>query len=136
MSAFLVEDRTINKILTHIREEIRKSKGFENKFKTELGITFDENWERKLGQKMLDLNQLALGYRYGDDKQELNYTFSPVLCTPIQAYKALRCWLYQCREGEIPEESKLYKFFDEIVVGYIAKSIITSTLEYRKAEWG
>jgi len=31
---------------------------------------------------------------------------STVPCAPVQAYKALQCWLYQCAEGDIPEKSK------------------------------
>jgi hypothetical protein len=94
------------------------------------------DWKTALGQKMWDLNQLALGYRYGDEKQELVYAFSPVVCTPIQAYKSLHCWQYQCSEGEIPEESKLYRFFDEVVLQHMADSIIMATPEYEQAEWG
>ena len=85
---------------------------------------------------MWDLNQLSLGYRYGDAKQELFYQFSNVFCTPIQAYKSLQCWHYQCCEGDIPKESKLYTFFEEIVLKHIADSIIMKTPEYEQAEWG
>jgi hypothetical protein len=35
----------------------------------------ESGWRDKLGQKMWDLNQLALGYRYGDEKQNLKYFF-------------------------------------------------------------
>ncbi len=139
MSAFLVEDKTIHKIINILDFQIRKSPWLKNKFREELGINFEDyniDWKTNLGQKMWDLNQLSLGYRYGDEKQELIYRFSPVLCTPIQAYKALKCWLYQCCEGEIPEESKLYKFFDEIVRRHITDSILTKTPEYDKADWG
>jgi hypothetical protein len=85
---------------------------------------------------MWELNQLALGYRYGDEKQEVIYKFVPVSCTPIEAYKALRCWLYQCCEGDIPSESKLYKFFEDVVGKRLAEAIIMRTPEYDKAEWG
>ena len=136
MSAFLVADKTINKILNVLEQHIGRSTRLKTKFEDELGITFGENWQTKLGQKMWDLNQLALGYRYGDEKQELVYKFSAAACTTIQAYKALRCWIYQCCEGEIPEQSKLYKFFDEIVSQHLAHWIITSVPEYDRAEWG
>jgi hypothetical protein len=67
---------------------------------------------------------------------ELFYHFVRVPCPPIQAYKSLQCWLYQCCEGNIPEASKLYTFFDTVVVQHIANSIITNTPEYEQAEWG
>jgi hypothetical protein len=127
MSAFLVEDKTISKILTYLDHEIRRSNWLRAKFENELGINFDADWQTKLGQKMWDLNQLALGYRYGDEKEELTYTFSSVSCTPVEAFKALQCWMYQCHEGDIPEKSKLYTFFDGIVRKHVAEAIVMKT---------
>lgn len=54
----------------------------------------------------------------------------------FQSYKSLQCWLYQCCEGDIPEVSKLYKFFDTVVIRHMANSIITKTPAYEQAEWG
>jgi hypothetical protein len=137
MSAFLVEEKTLHKILSHIRYEIRKSTWLKNKFEEELGLDFSNlYWQTHLGQKMWDLNQLSLGYRYGDKPIVLAYTFHPVLCTPIQAFKALQCWRYQCTEGEIPETSKLYTFFDSVVIPALAEAIIMRSPEYDQAEWG
>ncbi len=80
MSAFLVEDKTIHKIINILDFQIRKSPWLKNKFREELGINFEDynnDWKTNLGQKMWDLNQLSLGYRYGDEKQELVYRFWP-----------------------------------------------------------
>ena len=85
---------------------------------------------------MWDLNQLSLKYRYGDRKKKLVYKFHPVLSTPVEAFKALQCWSYQCFEGSIPEKSKLYQFFEHVVKSAWAISIITKTSEYDHAEWG
>lgn len=85
---------------------------------------------------MWDLNQLSLQYRYGDKPIVLTYTFQPILCTPIQAFKALQCWQYQCTEGEISETSKLYTFFDRVVIPALAIAIVERTPEYDQAEWG
>ena len=136
MSAFLVADKTINKILTQLDYKTRQSLWLRGKFEEELGVNFAEDWPTKLGQKMWELNQLALGYRYGDEKEELKYSFSPVLCTPIEAFKALQCWMYQCSEGDIPEKSKLFRFFADVVRPHLAEAIITQTAEYDQAEWG
>src|SRR5688572_1090336 len=87
-------------------------------------------WQTHLGQKMWDLNQLSLGYRYGDEKIDLTYRFQPVLCTPVQAFKALHCWLYHCMEGEIPELSRLYLFFKKVVVPEWAELLVMRTPEY------
>ena len=136
MSAFLVEEKTINRILSYLADELTRSDWFRSKFTTALGVNFAGEWRTALGQKMWDLNQLALGYRYADPKQELLYQFSYASCPAIQAYKSVQCWLYQCCEGDIPEVSKLYTFFDTVVVRHMASSIITTTPEYEQAEWG
>src|SRR4051794_16024017 len=131
MSAFLVEERTINKILTQLDATIRQSEWFKEKVAIELDVDFgDADWQKELGQRMLDLNQLSLSQRYGDTKKELIYKFQTAHCSPIQAYKALRCWLYQCAEGDIPETSKLFNAFDKIFGPAIAQFIIERTPEY------
>ncbi len=137
MSAFLVDISTIHKILTQIEIEVNNSNRQREMFKERLGVNFTENdWMAKLGQNMLDLNQLALKHRYGDRKRQLKYTFEPVICTHIQAFKALQCWLYQCMEGDIPEQSNLFKFFKKVIVPNWAISIVMRTPEYDEAEWG
>jgi hypothetical protein len=136
VSAFLVEEKTLNRILNYLDDELRRSAWLRSKFEADLGVNFAGDWKTALGQKMWDLNQLSLGYRYADPQQELLYHFSHESCSDIQAYKSLRCWLYQCCEGDIPEVSKLYTFFDTVVVRHIASSIITTTPAYEEAEWG
>jgi hypothetical protein len=136
MSAFLVEEKTLHRILSYLDDALIESSWFRSACKTELGVNLAGNWQTALGQKMWGLNQLALGYRYGDPKEEFLYQFSYVSCPAIQAYKSLRCWLYQCCEGDIPDASKLYTFFDTVVAGHIANAIIINTPAYDQAEWG
>ena len=136
MSAFLVENTTISKILTELTKSVRKSQYFKERMAKLLIDFSDPEWQTRLGQKMLNLNQLALKYRYGDPKRGLKYTFQSVYCTKIEAIKALECWLYQCAEGNIPEVAKLYKFFDNYVISSWAKDIVIATAEYDEAEWG
>jgi hypothetical protein len=137
MSAFLVEKRTIDKILTHVDVKIRQSDWYKEKVEKELGVDLnDADWRTKLGQNMWDLNQLSLGYKYGDPKEELTYEFETIPCSPVQAYKALRCWLYQCAEGDIPEVSKLFNTFDRVLGPAWAEFIVARTPEYDEAEWG
>src|SRR5919202_909207 len=122
MSAFLVSKTTISKILTEVEKSTKNSAWFKAQIVKELLVDLsDPEWQTHLGQKMLDLNQKSLWYRYGDPKRRLRYTFKPIPCTKIQAFKALQCWLYQCAEGNIPEVSKLYKFFDNMVIHQWAK---------------
>jgi hypothetical protein len=67
MSAFLVADKTIHKILTQVTYDLRQSRWLKNKFEEELSVDFgNPDWQTTLGQKMWDVNQRSLGYRYGD----------------------------------------------------------------------
>lgn len=136
MSAFLVEEKTIHKIIYAIAHEMKRSDQFKEQCEKELSIDENTDWQTKLGQKMLDLNQLALSYRYGDDEMRLRYKYSPVSCTLIEAYKAIHCWRYQCWEGEVPEKSKLLQFIQNVVLKELADDIITGMPEYDLAEWG
>ena len=100
MSAFLVEEKTLHKILSGLEYELRQSRWLKEQCEKELQIDFfNSQWQTHLGQKMWDLNQLALGYRYGDKPVKLTYRYALNLCRPIHAFKALQCWLYQCMEG-------------------------------------
>ena len=137
MSAFLVADKTLHKILTQVAYEIRQSRWLKEKCEKELHLDFGTpDWQTPLGQKMWDVNQLSLGYRYGDENVVLTYRFQPFPCSPVQAFKALQCWLYQCMEGEIPEHSKLYAFFQKVVIPEWAELLIMRTPDYDQAEWG
>jgi hypothetical protein len=138
MSAFLVGQRTINKILTELDKDVRLASVWaEKEVEPKLGITCnDPDWKTKVGQRMLDLNQLALQYRYGDSPKELIYKFQTVPCSKVQAFKALQCWLYQCAEGNIPEDSKLYDVFNTVILPEWAEYIAIRTPEYNSADWG
>lgn len=138
MSAFLVEKKTINRILSLVSSECRRSEFFRREVSRDLNVELSDcYWRDKLGQKMWDLNQLALGYRYGDEKEVLSYSFFDVseLVSRTQMFKSLRCWLYQCSEGEIPDKSVLYKVFSHEISLYLALKIVGELPEYDEAEW-
>jgi len=135
MSAFLVETKTIDRILTALDNEARQDSWITRELAERLDLfTSVFAWKDALGKMMLDLNQAALGQRYGDEKTELSYSYTPTLVSPIQAIKSLQCWLYQCMEGNVPE-SKLYHFFDEVVLRRLMTRVIDRTPEYDQAEW-
>src|SRR4051812_7187050 len=131
MSAFLVESIVISKILAEVEKSIRGSEWFKREMAKELQIDFSNpQWQTRLGQQMLDLNQQALRNCYGDPEQGLAYTFCNTSSTRIHALKSLQCWLYQCCEGNIPETAMLYKFFDTVVVRMWAVDVVMKTAEY------
>lgn len=134
MSAFIVKDRTIDVIVGYLNyycitdEEIKrlvKLAGFE----LPLDCT-------RLGVAMLDLNTKAYNFRY--NVQEKPHEYRPVnemACSDIVAVKQIKCWLYQCSEGEEFEDTKLYQVFSKIGV-YLLKKIVRSLPAYEKAPWG
>ena len=60
------------------------------------------------------------------------YRYDCEPCMRLQALKSLRCWLYQCREGDVPE-SPLYKIFDAYAY-QLAYAIVSESKDYAAAE--
>jgi len=140
MSAFIVEDRTINGVITFFALE-KSDSWYKRKLK-ELNPQFDldtREGREALGKAMFWLNVQAVTYRYeggAEDFRALNYKYQDYpYFSPIQALKSLRCWLYQCAEGNIPETSKLYQLMEEFS-HRLALDIVRKTKEYENAYWG
>ena len=129
MSAYIVEQQTINRAITflsamefsHIKEKL-----------AEIGL---DDSQQALGRAMMDINVDAVNQRYGDNTNPLviPYRFYPQLVGLVQAYKSLSCWLYQCSEGDVPEK-KLYQTMQEYKSA-LAEQIIFTFPEYDDAEW-
>lgn len=144
MSSWIIEDKTINKLVNffvtcaYSKEEYKPEITKEiNKF----GYNLEYNGNDKnpdannLGQKMKVLNKKAWNYRYNekggfglfklDDKiNEYNI---------YQILKSLQCFLYQCSEGETPKED-LYKMFERIE-RILINHIVMNLDDYKKAKW-
>jgi len=137
MSAYVVEDETINGVVAwlvadaqgsgQVAVDVLRSHGYGQ-----------ENFER-LARAMFQLNVEAVRQRYDEDEpmlqhpQEFNYV-SMMPPTDAQALKSLKCWLYQCSEGHVPE-SALYRMFREVERA-IAVEIVSKLPEYEAAAWG
>lgn len=138
MSVFLVEDRTINRVVTFVRYLLeREWSDLEREF---LYIGFDRSdplFGRKLGQAMFDLNLRAVVERYGEREaanfKELRYRFVAAYGVWVKIYKGLRCWLCQCAEGGM-SETPLYKLMVEVSLR-LAVMIVLRLPEYKEAEW-
>jgi hypothetical protein len=140
MSAFMVEDDTINRIVEWLSWEVTRSPRLKLSLEHTLRIeTRRPTWEQELGRAMFQLNIGAVHDRYGAGKaarfRDLTYTYKPAHGSEIQVLKSLRCWLYQCREGQVPTQP-LYRFFDEVVEPYVMTKIICALPEYEAAYWG
>jgi len=129
MSAYIVGDETIDKIVSHF---------VVNDF-----VALKVNDETKAGRKLLNLNIDSTEQRYPDNhflspeerkERVKNYSFKRSDCSLIRAYKALQCFLYQSCEGNC-EKRKIFKYLSSKQHSW-AYEIVDKLPEYEKAEWG
>ena len=135
MSAFLVEDITINNVVNWLVRELPNNYYLTEELK-KMGYSVEE--PGKLAKDMFRLNLTSLKQRYGSAEgfRELFFTYkSTYPVAKIQVLKSLQCWLYQCAEGNVVRK-KLYRFFDEVVKVYLMSNIIYDLPEYDTAQWG
>ena len=135
MSAFLVEDITINNVVNWLVRELPNNYYLTEELK-KLGYNTEDMG--KLAKDMFRLNLASLKQRYGSVKGARELFFRYKLTQPvakIQVLKSLQCWLYQCAEGNVVRK-KLYRFFDEVVKVYLMSHIIYDLPEYDEALWG
>lgn len=114
MSAYVVQDECINQIVTWLcsaRQQWERNR-IEEALAQQgcIGDTFEE----KLGNAMFELNCNAVDQRYGDGQakefRELNYAFAAKYTGSAYAvYDRIGEWIYQCSEGDVPENSKLFQ---------------------------
>jgi hypothetical protein len=138
MSAFVVEDLTINRVVTMLKRSERyfDSTWFLRKLK-DAGYDLLDGGDERLGRAMFDLNCKAVDERYRPgacaEFRPLDYRYSPALVdSKVQGIKALDCWLYQCSEGGVPEDP-LYKLMDEMGDG-MRRCVVSRMDIYEKAD--
>jgi hypothetical protein len=140
MSAFMVEDETINRVVTWLTREVSTSPFIIDRLARKYEVDLESsNWDEKLAQAMFQLNCDGVNARYGKGEAEkfrpLSFQYQWESYFPlVQVLKSLRCWKYQCNEGDVPQ-TKLYQFFGE-VEKYLALQIVVDLPEYEKAWWG
>jgi hypothetical protein len=148
MSAYMVADETINRVVDWLSIEVMKSQWLRDKLELVSGIaTTNSAWVEVLGKAMFALNMARVTARYGEGEagkfRQLNYHYVPSHPTTrysersqkIQVLKSLQCWLYQCLEGDVVKKP-LYQFFRDTVEPHLMSSIISDLPEYQAAAWG
>ncbi len=137
MSAFLVEDKTINKIVTKLA--VGGDEGWTRRLLSDLGYNLlDRKDQNRLGWDMFGLNIRAVNMRYkngrAEDFRPLDYKFS-IECnySKVNVLKSLQCWMYQCSEGDC-DESPLFKTMKDIAYTW-ACDVVRTLPEYEKAAW-
>jgi hypothetical protein len=144
MSAFVVGDVTINRVLSWLFFETQSSNGltYGAVERALRGVGHEASHILKLqilGEAMFALNVRAVRERYGDADESgmvpRTYQFQLMTPTgPIVPLKSLRCWHYQCAEGAVPEDP-LYQVF-ETISNLMAMGIVQSLPAYDAAPWG
>ncbi len=132
MSAYVVENKTINKIITFLNgNQDMRSYLYHSK-----GIDLDTHEKsQNFGQRLLALNIQAVNERYNESESVFQpFEFHYELTDEIGAYKALRCLIYQCSEGDVPK-TELYKTLNDIE-NYMAHLIISRLKIYDERPWG
>jgi hypothetical protein len=143
MSAFIVDNKTINSIVNWLDSAVAEAFGTTTIRWKLLELSFDTSktgWAERLGYAMFQLNVIAVDARYGSGAakkfQPLDYHYKVTQSVPlVQVLKSLQCWLYQCNEGDLPQTA-LYGLFDTDVQLYLMTEIIDALPEYQNAFWG
>lgn len=131
MSAYMVEDNTINNIVSYLD----KGQGMDlTRVDLDIFLNSDEA-KQAFGQSLFDMNCEAVDSRYGEGESEsfrdMTYRFTRTLPQIAQAYQSTRCLIYQCSEGDVPESS-LFKQLTEIS-NVIAHKLARSHVD--KLDW-
>lgn len=124
MSAFIVENQTINKVVSHLRYN---RDDYHRTLDTlrEIGHDIEaDDFAENLGRAMAQLNDLAIAERYGASEVEnmrgTPYAFRPENAYAIHVSKALQCWLYQAMEE---------------MDNTLCRNIVGNLPEYEAAAW-
>ena len=143
MSAYVVENKTINRIVTGLRDAAHRTSGPLIHLKVPFSFTGDEQNHREqaaeLARRMRELNEAAVRTRYPKHNARKLITGEPLvftwtMCNPWQLLRSLDCFLYQCGEGTVPE-TELYQKLDKVRVD-LAGVLARRTDQYQACEWG
>ena len=148
MSAYVVDDETIHHILGFCRARAVESDSSSLTPLAQCGHDLRSAASQpapalelacaRLGTTIHLLNVGAVRARYDDADTGMvppAYEHKHATgTTAIRAYKALRCWLYQCSEGDVPK-SPLYKAMTAIL-DTLAHEITCAAPEYDACLWG
>lgn len=148
MSAFVVEDKTINSILAWI-EQCAWSSEKDHLIRPFRSIGYNINRAeiddvfygvlRKLASDLFKMNCDGVNARYGENQAQefrpLDFEYKSITAPPIvQAIKSMQCLLYQCSEGDVGTQP-LYKALAD-TIDRCCSHVVSALPEYDKAKWG
>ena len=134
MSAYVVSNDTINRIVTYLEKDNSENRWDRDMLAKAAGIPpTDPNFADKLGEQLLLLNVDSVNRLYNEQDAPQDYEFKRIPCSKMQLFKTLSCYLYQSCEGDC-DKTALFKAVDRMQFS-IAKSIIYDLPAYEYAEW-
>ena len=120
MSAFVVEKKTIDRIVTYLQGQ--KSYALPEVLRGDPDA---------LGARLWALNTEAVAQRYDEDPEAITYVWSLALGSLAETAMALACFLYQCTEGDVPE-SELYRALSDVKAA-VFYEIVSETPAWKAA---
>lgn len=132
MSSYIVDDETINRILSYLASTAHRASYGAMYALRELGYDLSNTDDRKrLGDAMFALNVSATSQRYPGESIETlpgtvghyEFTFRHETPNAQIALNELQRWIYQCAEGDVPE-CPLYHVFDHVARIDIMQAIL------------
>jgi hypothetical protein len=133
MSAYVVEDKTINRIVSFLQHD-RDNDYIKHRLAKECGV-FTWTTPEDFGRMLFALNVRSVKERYPNDHDTYPpYQYQYEVCDRMQALKSLRCWLYQSCEGEVDQEP-LYQIMDDYA-NRLALDLVSAMPQWDAAEWG
>lgn len=138
MSSFMVDDETLNRIVNFLATHPDQSVNVR-----EQGWTLQLENRAALVQHLWDANEYAWLCRYNDTDHGASAPKFQTVLEPelspferaLRAYKSLRCYMYQCSEGDAFEKWPILKAL-EADSESIAHYALRQTPEWEKAPWG
>jgi len=138
MSSFIVEEKTINRIVTFLDRQNYRTDILVGRIKRIMEkyhiVLNSQRHLDVLANVFLLLNKKGTDYRYDVNNVVTIQKFESEKGSNIQVLKSIECLLYQAAEGDIPN-TKPFKFLEEVAQA-LKDDIISNLAEYNKAEWG
>jgi hypothetical protein len=134
MSAYVVEDKTINQFLSKLYHHCDLSY-LQGRLERDFGFGPHVEGQMELGRALAQLNVDSVNQRYQEQQDVVPYQHHYVECSLMQAYKSLKCWIYQSCEGDCTERP-LFQFFENDVKAGFADAIIRQLPAWDTATWG
>lgn len=134
MSAYIVDPETIDRIVTYVEDlQLHSERLYLETLKAAEVTAAQATTPDQLGQALYRMNVAAVDHRYNERNPVPLYRYSYRHASPVQVYKSIRCYLYQCTEGDVPEQP-LYKALERLAER-LAAEIIADLPEYKAAVW-